>query len=148
MITESVTMKGQLEVLLLDENNNVKDKKDINNLVVAVGKNYIASRMTANTATIMSHMAIGGGNVNATTSDTILVAENGRVGLDSTSTSANTITYIATFPAGTGTGSVNEAGIFNSPSANAGTLLCRTRFDVVNKAASDTIVITWNVTVE
>ena len=148
MLTESIAVKGNLSVLLLDENSNVKDKRDVNNLVVAVGKNYISNRMTANTSAIMSHMAVGGGNVAAAVSDTLLVGEQGRVSLDSTSVASNTITYIATFPAGTGTGALVEAGIFNSPSANSGTMLCRTRFDVINKAAGDTVVITWNVTVE
>jgi len=71
-----------------------------------------------------------------------------RVSLDSANVVSNTITYVATFPAGTGTGSLTEAGVFNSPSANSGTMLCRTRFDVVNKGVADIIVITWNVTVE
>ena len=56
-------------------------------------------------------------------------------------------TYNATFPGGTATGTVNEAGIFNNPSANSGTILCRTVFADVNKGASDAVVITWNVSV-
>lgn len=148
MITDSFKVKGKLSVEVFDENLSLKDKRDVNNLVVAVGKAYIASRMTSNSNVIMSHMSVGGGNVAASTSDTLLVGEVGRVALDSTTLVNNTITYVATFPAGTGTGSLTEAGIFNNPSANSGTMLCRTRFDVVNKAAADTIVITWNVTVE
>ena len=49
------------------------------------------------------------------------------------------------FPAGTGTGAVVEAAILNASSG--GTLLCRTVFSVVNKAAADTLKITWTVTV-
>jgi len=59
--------------------------------------------------------------------------------------STNTVTATATFPAGTGTGAITEAGILNA--ASAGTLLCRTTFPVVNKAAGDSIAITWVVTV-
>lgn len=148
MIQDSFKIKGNLSVERFDENQILVEQRNINNLVVATGKNYIASRMTANTATIMSHMSVGGGNVAAATSDTLLTNEIARVALDSTTATNNVITYVSTFPAGTGTGSLTEAGIFNSPSANSGTMLCRTRFDVVNKAAADTIVITWNVTVE
>ena len=54
-------------------------------------------------------------------------------------------TYVGTFPAGTGTGAVTEAGILNASSG--GTLLCRTEFNVVNKGASDAMTITWTVTV-
>ena len=55
------------------------------------------------------------------------------------------MTYTATFAAGTGTGAVTEAGILNASSS--GDLLCRTVFSVVNKGASDSMTITWTVTV-
>jgi hypothetical protein len=145
MFTESINVKGNLEVILLDESGRQKDYRKINNLVVAVGKDTIASRMVGNTTAIMSHMAVGTSNTAATTSQTELGTEIGRVALDSTSRSTNTITYVATFPAGTGTGALTEAGILNASSS--GNLLCRTVFGVVTKAAGDTVVITWNVTV-
>lgn len=148
MITESVFLKGSLEILLLDEKNNLKDQRKINNLVVAVGKNHITSRLASNAAIVMSHMAIGSANIAPTTSQTLLLGEVARVSLDSTTITNNTVTYVSTFPAGTGTGTIAEAAVFNDPSANSGTMLCRTRFNEVNKAAADTIVITWNVTVE
>jgi hypothetical protein len=145
MFTESINVKGNLEVILLDENGNQKDYRKVNNLVVAVGKDTIASRMVGNTTAIMSHMAVGTSNTAATTSQTTLGTEVGRVVLDSTTRSSNTITYVATFGAGTGTGALTEAGILNASSS--GNLLCRTVFGVVTKAAADTVVITWNVTV-
>jgi hypothetical protein len=145
MITESITIKGSLNIVVFDQNNNVKDTRDIKNLVVASGKNYIANRMTSNANVIMSHMAIGSGNASPTTSDTTLGSEDTRIPLDSTTLTGNTITYVTTYGAGVGTGPITEAGIFNDPTA--GTMLCRTRFDVVNKANTDVVVITWNVTV-
>jgi len=145
MFTESIIVKGNLEIILLDENGIQKDYRQVKNLVVAVGKDTIASRMVGNTTAIMSHMAVGSSNTAAATSQTALGGELGRVALTSSTRAANTITYVGTFPAGTGTGSIVEAGILNA-SAN-GNLLCRTVFGVVTKAAGDTIVITWNVTV-
>ena len=145
MFTESINVKGNLEVILLDETGAQKDYRKVNNLVVAVGKDTIASRMIGNTTAIMSHMAVGSSNTAATTSQTALVSELGRVALDSTTRSSNTITYVGTFPAGTGTGAITEAGILNASSS--GDLLCRTVFGVVTKAAGDTVIITWNVTV-
>ena len=47
--------------------------------------------------------------------------------------------------AGDATGAVTEAGIFNA--ATSGTMLCRTTFDVINKGASDTMSVTWTITV-
>lgn len=145
MLTESITVTGKLSIVVLDENSNVKETRDVKNLVVASGKNYIANRMTSNANVIMSHMAVGSGNATPTTSDTALGSEIARVVLDSTTLTGNTITYVTTYSAGVGIGPITEAGIFNDPSA--GTMLCRTRFDVVNKANTDIVVITWNVTV-
>lgn len=145
MFTESVNVKGNLEVILLDENGNKKDYRKVNNLVVAVGKDVIASRLVGNTLAIMSHMAVGSSSTTAVTSQTALGTELGRVALDSSTRASNTITYVATFPAGTGTGSITEAGILNASSS--GNMLCRTVFGVVTKASGDTVVITWNVTV-
>lgn len=148
MITETVNLKGNLTVVVYDEKHNIKDKREIKNLVVSAGKAYIASRMEANTSAIMSHMAVGGGNTAATVSDTGLEAEMARVALDSTTRNSNVLTYVTTYAAGTGTGALTEAGIFNSATANTGTMLCRTVFNVVNKGASDVVIVTWNVTVE
>ena len=96
----------------------------------------------------MSRMGVGTGNVAAVTSDTSLGAAiaSGNVVLDSATASSNTITYVATFPAGTGTGAITEAGIFNG-FPGVGSMLCRTVFSVVNKGASDVIVITWTVSI-
>jgi hypothetical protein len=57
----------------------------------------------------------------------------------------NNVAYVATFPAGTGTGAVTEAGLFND--GTAGDMLCRTVFSVINKGAADTLGVTWTVTV-
>ena len=145
MFTESVKVKGNLEVILLDQSGIQKDYRKIENLVVAVGKDVIAARLIGNTLAVMSHMAVGSSATTAATSQTALGTELGRVTLDSTARAANTITYVATFPAGTGTGSLTEAGILNASSS--GNLLCRTTFGIVTKGAGDTVVITWNVTV-
>lgn len=146
MFTDSVKIKGRLQILVLDENNQVKDSREIDNLVVAAGKQVIAARLAGNTIAIPSHMAVGTSNTAALVSQTELGTEIGRVALDSTTRTGNTIGYVATFPAGTGTGTLTEAGIFNSDTS--GNMLCRTNFNDVNKSAGDTIVITWNVTIE
>jgi hypothetical protein len=145
MFTESVSIKGNLEVILLDEKGIQKDYRKIDNLVVAVGKEVIAARLVGNTIAIPSHMAVGSDATAAATGQTALGGELGRVVLDSTVRASNVLTYVATFPAGTGTGALTEAAILNA--ASTGNMLCRTTFSTVNKAAGDTIVITWNVTV-
>lgn len=117
------------------------------NLVVNAGKTHIANRMTANTINVMSHMAVGTGNTAAAAGDTTLDTELARVALSVTggTPSSNTVTYSATFPAGTGTGALTEAGVFNDTSA--GTMMCRTVFPVINKQAADVIAVSWVVSI-
>lgn len=145
MLQDSIKMTGNLKLVLTGPDGQVKQEEEIKNLVVTVGKNFIASRMKDATATAMSHMAIGTGTVAAAVGDTTLGTEQGRVALTSTTVTTNNVAYVATFPAGTGTGAITEAGILNA--ASAGTLLCRTVFSVINKGAADTLGITWTVTV-
>ena len=145
MINDSIKVTGELKLTLTRPDGNVKHEVIIPNLVVTTGKSYIASRMKDASATAMSHMAIGTGNTAAAAGNTALGSEAGRVALTSTTVTNNDVAYVATFPAGTGTGALTEAGIFNASSS--GTLLCRTVFSVINKASADTLGITWTVTV-
>jgi hypothetical protein len=144
MIQENIKITGKVSIKLFDQSGELKDTRDINNLVVTTGKEFIAARMVG-TPTEMSHMAIGADNTAADVGDTALGSELGRVGLTSDTASGAVVTYVATFPAGTGTGAVVEAGILNASSG--GTLLCRTVFSVVNKGANDAMTITWQITV-
>jgi hypothetical protein len=150
MVKDNVKAKGIVHFVLTDANGNIKEQIE-ENLVVDTGLAYIALRMkTADLPTAMSHMAIGTGTTAAAAAQTALVTEVARVALTSTtavtSTVANDATqYVATFAAGTGTGAITEAGIFND--ATTGTMLCRTNFAVINKDVNDTLTITWKITI-
>ncbi len=137
--------RGRLTIEQFDVDGNLLDSQSVTNVVVDDGLDYIASRMKDATATAMSHMAVGSGTTAAAAGDSTLGTELGRVALTSTTVASNAITYVGDFPAGTGTGAVTEAGIFNASSS--GTMLCRTVFSVVNKAAADTLKVTWTLTV-
>lgn len=148
MINDTLKVTGAVSIQLLDKDGNVIDTRSIPNLVVSAGKTFIASSMlktTTNSPVAMTHMAVGTNNTAPAAGDTALGGEAGRVALASATSSANVVTYTATFPAGTGTGALVEAGIFNASSS--GTMLCRTTFAVVNKGAADAMSITWTITV-
>lgn len=148
MLNDTLKITGAVSIKLLDKGGNVLETREIPNLVVTAGKTFIAASMlktTTNTPTAMTHMAVGTSSTAPAAGDTALGAEAGRVALASATSSANVVTYTATFPAGTGTGALVEAGIFNA--ASSGTLLCRTTFSVVNKGAADAMSITWTITV-
>lgn len=134
-----LAMKGRLTISINDE-----VVRDIDNLVVTTGKGYVASRMKDATATAMSHMAVGTGSTAAAAADTTLGGESARVALTSTTVSGAVVTYVATFPAGTGTAALTEAAVLNASSS--GTMLCRTVFAVVNKSANDSMSVSWAVT--
>ena len=136
---------GKLTIEVKDKDGNLKQKQEVKNLVVDTGLDYIASRMKDATATAMSHMAIGTGSTAAAAGNTALGSEAARQALASTTVTSNAVAYVASFAAGTGTGAITEAGILNA--ASGGTLLCRTVFSVVNKGASDSMTITWTVTI-
>jgi hypothetical protein len=140
MLNDGLKLKGHVSIKV-----NGEVVQEIPNLVVTAGKNYVASRIKDATATAMSHMAIGTSSTAAAVGNTALGTEAGRVSLTSTTVTNNEIAYVASFGAGTGTGAIVEAGLFNASSG--GTMLCRTVFSVVNKGASDSMTITWTVTV-
>jgi hypothetical protein len=146
MIFDNIKAKGSLRIVLTGPDGSVKTEKNVNNLVVTTGKNWLAGRMSnTDIPNQMSHMAVGDGTTAANVSDTTLENEAGRAAISTTTVSTNTTQYITTFGAGTGTGALTEAGIFNA--ASAGTMLCRTVFSVINKGADDTLAITWTITI-
>jgi hypothetical protein len=144
MFAEQIKVTGQVSIVITGKDGQVKDQREIKNLVVTTGKEFIAARMVG-TPTAMSHMALGSNNTAADAGDTALGAELGRVSLASAAASGAVVTYTASFPAGTATGGVVEAGVFSASSS--GTMLCRTVFAVVNKGADDAINVTWAITV-
>jgi hypothetical protein len=151
MINDSLKITGDVQITVFDQaSGEVKDTREIKNLVVTTGKTFIAAAMlktTTNSPAAMTHMELGTGTTAAAAGDTALQAAiaGSRVALGSATSSTNVVTYTASFPAGTGTGAVTEAGIFNASSA--GTMLCRTVFSVVNKGAADAMSVTWTITV-
>jgi len=145
MIKEALKLRGDLGIVLRDKDGNIKEQRTEKNLVVSAGLNFICDRMAGTSEAVMSHMAVGSGTTAAAAGNTDLESILGsREALDSTTVSDNTITYVSSFEAGEGTGAITEAGIFNA--STAGTMLCRTVFSVVNKAADDTLQITWTIT--
>jgi len=148
MINENLKLSGQLNIVLKDKAGNVKDTVQVKNLVVNAGLAYIASRMTGTAKAVMSHMALGSGTTAAAAGQTDLVTILGsREALDTITIAGSNnekVVYVASFEAGDATGAVTEAGIFNA--ASSGDMLCRTKFNVVNKAADDTMSVTWTIT--
>ena len=149
MINENLKLSGQLNIVLKDKAGNIKDERVEKNLVVNTGLAFIAARMIGTSKSVMSNMAIGSSTSSATGAQTDLVSVLGsREAIDSSNiigSNNEKVVYVSNFEAGDGTGAVTEAGIFNA--ATSGDMLCRTVFAVVNKAADDTMSISWTITI-
>lgn len=149
MLSENILAKGIVDLVLYDSEGNIKETRS-ENLVVSTGRAFIASRMASAASAVISHMAIGTNNTAASAAQTALISQSAIVALSTTTIVTTTVTndtvqYVCTFGAGTGTGALVEAGLFNA--ASAGTMLSRTIFDVINKGASDVLTITWKITI-
>lgn len=145
---DNVKAIGTLKLTLKKSNGNT-EVSEYKNLVVTVGRNHIADQLSDRGEAVMSHMAIGTNSTTQVIGDTALGTELSRKALTSktqgSGADAHKVTYIADWPPGEGTGSITEAGIFNS--AAAGTMLTRTTFPVKNKSASDTLTIQWTISI-
>lgn len=145
MIKEFLKVTGEPTFILRDAQGNIKQQFTKPNLVVTTGKNLIADRLIGTTSGVMTHMAVGTSNTSLDATNTALASQLGsRVSLTATRNN-NVITYSCTFGEGASTGALVEAGIFNADTN--GTMLCRTTFPVINKEATDTLTINWNVTI-
>jgi L-cysteine desulfidase len=145
-LNEQLKITGSLTIVKTNSDGIITDKRHIPNLVVTAGKTFIVSRMIGVTSPVMTHMGVGTGVVAPALPDVALgIPLGARVALTSATQATNTVTFVATYNAGVSTGALTEAGIFND--VTTGTMLCRTSFPVVNKAVSDSIAITWVVTI-
>lgn len=142
---ENIEVTGKILAVLYDENGVEKSRQEVKNLVVTSGRNLIASRLAGNASSAITHMAVGSGSTAPAAGQTALVTELGRVAISSGTASANVVTYVASFGPGVGTGNINECGLFNA--ASGGTMLARSTSVIATKGASDTLALTWTVTI-
>ena len=147
MIKDNLNTLGELRLVLRNEKGEVKKDITVPNIITTAGKTHIASRMEDASATAMSHMELGTGTTTPAAGDTTLetIVSGSRPSLTSWTASTNTVTAACTFGASVGTGALTEAGVLNASSG--GTLLAHTTFSVINKAAADSLTVSWTITI-
>lgn len=149
-MNEFAQFKGSVHVQLFDEAGKLKQEHEDHNLIVTVGKSYLATWLTAATQSteFMSYIALGTGSTAPASGDTALQTELSGGGYSrvqgTLSSSSNVWQNQATFSPGNGTAAITEAGIFSA--STSGTMFARQTFSVYNKAAGDTLIVTWTVT--
>lgn len=146
-LTNDVKLKGHIWLRLYDQYDKLKAYREIDNIVVTVGKNYVAAWLAAasQAGTFMQYLAVGTGTNAAAITDTGLQTELLTRVAGTVTSSTNIWQNQGTFNVGIDTGAITEAGIFSASSG--GTLLARQVFAVVNKAAGDSLQITWQVSI-
>lgn len=142
--SDSIKLTGKVKIQIF-ESNDLIHEVNIPNIITTTGKSYVASRLANSSTTAMTHMAIGSSqNVQALT-DTFVIQESARVAFYSTTVTASEVEYVAVFTPSGSSRSITEAGILNASSG--GILLCRTTFPPITQTTSQTIAITWVVSV-
>jgi hypothetical protein len=141
---ESIKFTGKLHIQLFDQFGNLSDERFITNSVTSAGKAGIIDQLL-NVPTLrkLGWMAVG------TSQPTPLLLGNeiARVSLSSKTRQGAVLSISAIFPAGIGTGAWTEAGTFDVVTPKGENMWMYTKFDVVNKGASDMITINWDLTV-
>jgi hypothetical protein len=136
------TLKYTTIIKLFDNNGLLKDERIIHNTVTTAGKNGIADQILASPSLNKpTHMGIGTGSP----SGTALGTELDRNALTSKNRSGAVVTMVGDWAAGDGTGAITEAGVFDA--ASTGNMWLSASFSVINKGATDTLSISWTLTV-
>lgn len=146
LLKDNNGLKGHIDIVLYDENGNIKDERHIHNLVVTAGKTYLAAWLAAasQAGEFMTWIGLGEGGGGPAIGDVDLVSPLATRVDGTLSSVGNVWQNQATFGAGVNTGALTEAGLFSASSS--GTMFARQVFPVVNKQAADSITITWSLT--
>ena len=143
-----IPIKGHLLLELFGPDGKLKDKREIENTITALHEVTVADRLSGGTDPLIDYTGVGTTSGGKSTASTALEAQVARVQNDSNTQGAgaddNDVVHVATFPAGTGTGALVEAGLFTGLADN--TLQAYQEFAAVNKGAADSLVTTWTIT--
>ncbi|RLE62066.1 MAG: hypothetical protein DRJ38_10300 [Thermoprotei archaeon] len=150
--TEEVKLMGELELVVIDKNGKIKDRRHLKNIIVNVGKAQVAGLINGVVTTPFKYIAIGTGTTSPTESDTALESETHRELADTidrvtTNVTNDTARLIKTFSGYSGSEAITEAGVFDAETG--GNMLCRQTFAAlnINWDEGDALQITWKIRV-
>lgn len=137
---DSIKATGFVVLQLFGPDGLVKETR-VANTVTTAGKDGLADQILASPSLGKpTHAALGTG----TPSGTALGTELDRNAFTSKTRSNAVVTMVTDWAAGDGTGAITEAGLFDASSS--GNMWCSASFSVVNKAAGDSLSLTWTLT--
>lgn len=142
-----VKIVGIWDIKLYGPNGELKAHRNGNNVITSLGKELLATTLKSSVvsaANTIRYIAIGTDATAETSADTALGVEVARVSGVVSYTSGAIYEVVASFAAGTGTGTIVEYGLLNTSSA--GTLFSRDTEDAITKGASDSLTVIAQVT--
>ena len=139
-----IKIEGFFSAILYGPDGVEKDRREVKNIVTNAGRQAIIDRLQGNSPAVADYIAIGTGSTAAAAADTTLQTEVARAQGTLSQPDAHTDRCTYTFSAGTGTGTITEAGRLNASSS--GTLMGRQVFTGIVKGADDTLQIIYNFT--
>jgi len=143
-MSNSIQIKGRITATLIGPDGQIKETRTMENIVTNAGRAHIIDRLQAASAAVADYMAIGTGTNAAAAADTTLQTEAARAQGTLSQPDAYTDRLVYTFAAGTGTGTITEAGRLNA--ASTGTLMGRSVFTAIPKGAGDSLAMTYDFT--
>jgi len=146
---ETFSTAGRMVAELYGPDGALKDRRDVENTVTTLGHKMAADQWLAAPSVVTpGWMEVGTGTGQGAGDSTLATYIAGsRTALDSKTRGANAIVTMAcTFAAGTGTGAITEAGVFNVVTENTTDMILVASFAAINKGADDSLVVTWTAT--
>lgn len=137
--------KVNMKLELFDGNGKLKELREIHNAVTTAGKAGLMDQILGTpTLAKPGWCELGTGTGGSTLLTTYIPAS--RTAFTSKSRATNVVTMVTDFAAGVGTGAITEAGLFDVVTQNTANMWCYASFAAINKAAADTLKITWTLT--
>jgi hypothetical protein len=142
---EVLMFKYNVRLKLYDEKTGeVKKEAIVHNGIAQAGKNELLKVSSPKTVSQFAYMGIGSSNTAFNSSQTALGGELARSSAITPTYASGKITFQHTFAAGTGTGTVEEVGLFDASSS--GNMLQRALTGTFVKGAGDALQMTIEIT--
>jgi hypothetical protein len=142
-----LSLQGSLKVVLRDEFGSIKRADHYKNMIVSLGRSFLAAWLAASSQStkFMPYIGIGTDDTEPTDGDSELGAEFDTRKAGAISSENNLWQSTAAWAAGQGTGTIAEAGLFSADTD--GTMFSHALIGPYVKGATDTLTITWTLEV-
>jgi hypothetical protein len=143
------SIKGIVDIKLIDKDGNVKAHYTDHNLVVDSGIALILDTLVNNTAHQPTHIALGTGTNAAAAGDVSLQTEEYRKAITSSTITGNSAKFAAFIAFADYSGTISELGLFADATDTVGSGTLFSRFiptTPITKTSADALVISWTIT--